>query len=125
MLVSDPFEKHVTRTMDALQRSVERAGNKMDSILQLQVFLCLPRAEGISTPTGKARFYAHEAQLRRSEQVLRKLFSPGKRPSCACMAVEWTPGDCLIEIDGSAKVVNPPHNGCRQRVAGRTGRSPI
>ena len=26
VLVTDPFEKHVTRTMDALKRSVERAG---------------------------------------------------------------------------------------------------
>src|SRR5215472_5647431 len=27
VLVTDPFEKHVTRTMDALKRSVERAGS--------------------------------------------------------------------------------------------------
>lgn len=34
-----------------------------------------PRA--ISAPTGKARFDAHKAQLRRSEQVLRKfIFRP-------------------------------------------------
>ena len=32
VLVTDPFEKHVTRTMDALKRSVERAGSNMDSI---------------------------------------------------------------------------------------------
>src|SRR6266702_3469999 len=39
VLVTDPFEKHVTRTMDALKKSVERAGCSMDSILNLQVFL--------------------------------------------------------------------------------------
>jgi len=62
VLVTDPFEKHVTRTMDALKRSVERAGSNMDNILHLQVFLCLPLAEGISTPTGKARFDAHKGK---------------------------------------------------------------
>src|SRR5271169_7190451 len=40
VLVTDPFEKHVARTMDALKRSVERAGSNMDNIIQLQVFLC-------------------------------------------------------------------------------------
>ena len=30
VLVTDPFEKHVTRTMDALKKSVERAGCTMD-----------------------------------------------------------------------------------------------
>lgn len=33
VLVSDPFEKHVTRTMNALKRSVERAGSNMDNSL--------------------------------------------------------------------------------------------
>ena len=35
VLVTDPFEKHVTRTMDALKKSVERAGCTMDSIIHL------------------------------------------------------------------------------------------
>ena len=83
VLVTDPFEKHVTRTMDALKKSVERAGCTMDSIIHLQVFLCLPLADGIAIPAGKA-------------------------PSRACMAVEWIPGDSLIEIVGSAMVVAPP-----------------
>ena len=48
VLVTDPFEKHVTRTMDALKKSVERAGCTMDSIIHLEVFLCLPLADGIS-----------------------------------------------------------------------------
>jgi enamine deaminase RidA (YjgF/YER057c/UK114 family) len=108
VLVSDPFEKHVTRTMEALKRSVERAGSNMDSILHLQVFLCLPPAEGISTPTGKARFDAHKAQYDALNKIYATYFSPGRAPSRACMAVEWIPGDSLIEIVGSAKVVNPP-----------------
>jgi len=107
VLVTDPFEKHVTRTMEALKKSVERAGSTMDNILHLQVFLCLPLAEGISTPTGKARFDAHKAQYDALNKIYGTYFSPGKAPSRACMAVEWIPGDSLIEIVGSAKVVNP------------------
>lgn len=107
VLVTDPFEKHVTRTMDALKKSVERGGSNMDSILHLQVFLCLPLAEGISTPTGKARFDAHKAQYDALNKIYGTYFSPGKAPSRACMAVEWIPGDSLIEIVGSAKVMNP------------------
>jgi enamine deaminase RidA (YjgF/YER057c/UK114 family) len=108
VLVNDPFEKHVTRTMDALKRSVERAGSNMDNILHLQVFLCLPLAEGVLTPTGKARFDAHKAQYDALNKIYGTYFSPGKAPSRACMAVEWIPGDSLIEIVGSATVVNPP-----------------
>jgi enamine deaminase RidA (YjgF/YER057c/UK114 family) len=104
-LVTDPFEKHVTRTMDALKRSVERAGSNMDSIIHLDVFLCLPLADGIPTPTGKARFDAHKAQYDALNKIYGTYFSPGKAPSRACMAVEWIPGDSLIEIVGSAMVV--------------------
>lgn len=106
VLVTDPFEKHVTRTMDALKKSVERAGSNMDNILHLQVFLCLPLAEGITTPMGKARFDAHKVQYDALNKIYGTYFSPGKAPSRACMAVEWIPGDSLIEIVGSAKVVN-------------------
>ncbi|HZQ20066.1 MAG TPA: RidA family protein [Terriglobales bacterium] len=108
VLVTDPFEKHVTRTMDALKKSVERAGSTMDDIIHLQVFLCLPLADGISMPTGKARFDAHKAQYDALNNIYKTYFSPGKAPSRACMALEWIPGDSLIEIVGSAKVVNPP-----------------
>jgi enamine deaminase RidA (YjgF/YER057c/UK114 family) len=107
VLVTDPFEKHVTRTMDALKKSVERAGSNMDSIIHLQVFLCLPLADGTSMPTGKARFDAHKAQYDALNKIYGTYFSQGKAPSRACMAVEWIPGDSLIEIVGSAKVVNP------------------
>jgi len=107
ILVTDPFEKHVIRTMDALKKSVEHSGCTMDSIIHLQVFLCLPLAE-IPTPTGKARFDAHKAQYDALNKIYGTYFSPGKAPSRACMAVEWIPGDSLIEIVGSALVVNPP-----------------
>lgn len=106
VLVTDPFEKHVTRTMDALKRSVEHAGCTMDSILHLQVFLCLPHADSIPMPAGKARFDAHKAQYDALNKIYGTYFSPGKAPSRACMAVEWIPGDSLIEIVGSAQVVN-------------------
>ena len=108
VLVTDPFEKHVTRTMDALKKSVERAGSTMDSIINLQVFLCLPLADGIPMPTGKARFDAHKAQYDALNKIYGTYFSPGKAPSRACMALEWIPGDSLIEIVGSAIVVTPP-----------------
>jgi enamine deaminase RidA (YjgF/YER057c/UK114 family) len=105
--VTDPFDKHVTRTMDALKKSVERAGCTMDSIIHLQVFLCLPHADSIPMPTGKARFDAHKAQYDALNKIYGTYFSQGKSPSRACMAVEWIPGDSLIEIVGSAAVVNP------------------
>lgn len=108
VLVTDPFEKHVTRTMDALKKSVERAGCTMDNILNVQVFLCLPLADGVPMPSGKARFDAHKAQYDALNKIYRTYFSPGKAPSRACMALEWIPGDSLIEIVGSAMVVNPP-----------------
>lgn len=108
VFVTDPFEKHVTRTMDALKKSVERAGCTMDSIINLQVFLCLPLADGIPMPTGKARFDAHKAQYDALNKIYGTYFSPGKAPSRACMALEWIPGDSLIEIVGSAIVVTSP-----------------
>jgi enamine deaminase RidA (YjgF/YER057c/UK114 family) len=108
VLVTDPFEKHVTRTMDALKKSLERAGCTMDSIINAQVFLCLPLADGVPMPTGKARFDAHKAQYDALNKIYRTYFSPGKAPSRACMALEWIPGDSLIEIVGSAMVVNAP-----------------
>lgn len=105
--VNDPFEKHVTRTMDALKKSVEGAGCTMDSIIHLTVFLCLPLADGIPMPTGKARFDAHKAQYDALNKIYGTYFSPGKAPSRACMALEWIPGDSLIEIVGSALIVAP------------------
>ena len=108
VLVTDPFEKHVARTMEALKKSLEESGCTMDSILHLTVFLCLPHADSIAMPTGKARFDAHKAQYNALNKIYGTYFSPGKAPSRACMAVEWIPGDSLIEIVGSALVVNPP-----------------
>jgi len=108
VLVTDPFERHVTRTMDALKKSVGRAGSAMDNIIHLDVFICLPHADAIPMPTGKALFDAHKAQYDALNKIYGTYFSPGKAPSRACMAVEWIPGDSLIEIVGSALVVNPP-----------------
>jgi len=108
ILVTDPFEKHVVRTMDSLKKSVERAGCTMDSILHLEVFTCLPHAENVAMPTGKARFEAHRTQYGVLNKIYGSYFSPGKAPSRAYMAVEWIPGDSLVEIVGSALVVSPP-----------------
>ena len=106
VLVTDPFEKHVTRTMDALKKSAEHAGSNMDSLIHLDVFLCLPHADGVTMPAGKARFDAHKAQYDALNKIYGTYFSQGKAPSRACMAVEWIPGDSLIEIVGSALVVD-------------------
>src|SRR6202789_144286 len=111
VLVTDPFEKHVTRTFDALKKSLERAGCTMDSIIHLEVFLCLPLADGLPMPTGKARFDAHKAQYDALNKIYGTYFTPGKLPSRACMALEWIPGDSLIEIVGSAAVLTPPTAG--------------
>jgi enamine deaminase RidA (YjgF/YER057c/UK114 family) len=108
VLVTDPFEKHVTRTMDALKRSLERAGCTMDSILHLEVYICLPHADNVPMPAGKAKFDAHTAQYQALNKIYGTYFSPGKAPARACMAVEWIPGDSLIEVVGSARVVNSP-----------------
>jgi enamine deaminase RidA (YjgF/YER057c/UK114 family) len=108
IFVTDPFEKHVVRTMDALKKSVERGGCTMDSIIHLDVFLCLPHADNVPMPMGKARFDAHKAQYEALNKIYGTYFSPGKAPSRACMAVEWIPGDSLIEIVGSALVVTAP-----------------
>jgi enamine deaminase RidA (YjgF/YER057c/UK114 family) len=108
IFVTDPFEKHVVRTMDALKKSVERAGCTMDSIIHLEVFLCLPHADNVPMPMGKARFDAHKAQYDALNKIYGTYFSPGKAPSRACMAVEWIPGDSLIEIVGNALVVSSP-----------------
>jgi enamine deaminase RidA (YjgF/YER057c/UK114 family) len=103
--VNDAFEKHVTRTMDALKKTVERAGCSMDSIIHLTVFLCLPLSDTIPMPTGKARFDAHKAQYDALNKIYGTYFTQGKTPSRACMALEWIPGDSLIEIVGSAQVL--------------------
>jgi enamine deaminase RidA (YjgF/YER057c/UK114 family) len=106
--VKDPFDKHVTRTMDALKKTLDRAGSNMDSIIHLDVFTCLPLDDSIPMPTGSARFAAHTAMYQALNKIYGTYFSPGKAPSRACMALEWIPGDSLIEIRGTALIVNPP-----------------
>ena len=105
--VNDPFEKHVTRAMDSLKKSLERAGCSMDSILHLEVFTCLPHSDKIPMPTGKAKFDAYTAQYQALNKIYGTYFSPGKAPSRAYMSVDWIPGDSLVEVVGSARVVTP------------------
>ncbi len=103
--VSDPFDKHVTRTMEALKKTLAENGCTMDSLLHLEVFLCLPLADGQPVLSGNARFHAHQAQYETLNGIYHPYFSKGRAPSRACMAVEWIPGNSLIEIAGSALVV--------------------
>jgi enamine deaminase RidA (YjgF/YER057c/UK114 family) len=107
VLVTDPFEKHVTRSMDALKKSLERAGSNMDSILNMQVFICLPHADSVPIPTGSAKFAAYKEDYEALNKIYGTYFSQGKAPSRSFMAVEWIPGDSLVELVGSALVVNP------------------
>ncbi len=106
--VTDPFEKHVTRAMDSLKKSLERAGCSMDSILHLEVFTCLPHSDKVPMPTGKAKFDAYTAQYQALNKIYGTYFSPGKAPSRAYMSVDWIPGDSLVEVVGSARVVTSP-----------------
>jgi enamine deaminase RidA (YjgF/YER057c/UK114 family) len=108
ILVTDPFEKHVTRTMESLKRSLERAGCTMDSILHLEVFTCLPHSDKIPMPTGKAKFDAYTAQYQALNKIYGTYFSQGRAPSRAYMSVDWIPGDSLVEVVGSARVVTSP-----------------
>jgi enamine deaminase RidA (YjgF/YER057c/UK114 family) len=98
ILVTDPFEKHVTRAMDGLKKSLARAGCTMDSILHLEVYVCLPHAEGVPVLSGKARFDAYTAQYQALNKIYGTYFSPGRAPSRAYMAVDWIPGDSLVEV---------------------------
>lgn len=106
--VTDPFEKHVTRAMDSLKKSLERAGCTMDSILHLEVFTCLPHSDKIPMPSGKAKFDAYTAQYQALNKIYGTYFSPGKAPSRAYMSVDWIPGDSLVEVVGSARVATSP-----------------
>ena len=106
--VTDPFEKHAERVMDSLKRSLERAGCTMDSIIHLEVYICLPHADSIPMPSGTARFEAYSAHYQTFNKIYRTYFSEGSAPSRAFMAVDWIPGDSLVEVVGSARVVNPP-----------------
>lgn len=106
--VTDPFEKHVVRAMDSLKRSLERAGSTMDSILHLEVYICLPHSDSLPMPSGTACFEAYSAHYQSLNKIYGTYFSAGSAPSRAFMAVDWIPGDSLVEVVGSARVVNPP-----------------
>jgi len=105
--VTDPFEKHAARAMEGVKKSIERAGCTMESILQLQVFTCLPHAEKVPTLSGQAKFDAYTAQYQAFNKVYRGFFPSGKTPARAFMSVDWIPGNSLVEIVGCARVINP------------------
>jgi enamine deaminase RidA (YjgF/YER057c/UK114 family) len=104
---ADPFEKHVTRTMEALKKSVERNGCSMDSILHLTVFFRVPPGAAGATviPAAGEKADVNQEQYDALNKIYGTYFTQGKAPSRACLAVEWIPGDSLIEVVGSARVV--------------------
>jgi len=104
--VTDPFEKHARRTMEALKKTLESHGCTIDSILQLNVFLCLPLSESTPLPTGKARFEAYQARYETLNGIYHPYFGHGQAPARACMGVDWIPGNSLIEMAGCARIVN-------------------
>jgi enamine deaminase RidA (YjgF/YER057c/UK114 family) len=105
--VADPFEKHAARAMEGVKRSLERAGCTMESLLQVQVFTCLPHSDKAPVLSGQAKVDAYNAQYQAFNKVYRGFFS-GKTPARAFMSVDWIPGNSLVEIVGCARVVNPP-----------------
>ena len=108
VLVTDPFEKHVTRAMDSLKKSLERAGCTIDSILHLEVYICLPHSDTVPMPSGKAKFDAYTVHYQALNKIYGTYFSPGNAPARAFMVVDWIPGDSLVEVVGSARVVSSP-----------------
>lgn len=106
--IADPFEKHAERAMEGVKRSIERAGCTMESILQLQVFTCLPHSDKAPTLSGQAKYDAYTAQYAAFNKVYRGFFPNGKTPARAFMSVDWIPGNSLVEVLGCARVVNPP-----------------
>ena len=59
-------------------------------------------------PTGKAKFDAYTAQYQALNKIYGTYFSAGRAPARAYMAVDWIPGDSLVEVVGSAQVVGSP-----------------
>jgi enamine deaminase RidA (YjgF/YER057c/UK114 family) len=102
---ADPFEKHVTRTMEALKKSVEKNGCSMDSILHLTVFFRLPATGATVIPAAGEKTDVNREHYDALNRIYGTYFTQGKAPSRACLAVEWIPGDSLIEVVGSARVV--------------------
>jgi enamine deaminase RidA (YjgF/YER057c/UK114 family) len=104
---ADPFETHVTRTMEALKKSLEKNGCFMDSILHLTVFFRVPPSAGAATviPAAGEKADVNREQYDALNKIYGTYFTQGKAPSRACLAVEWIPGDSLIEVVGSARVV--------------------
>jgi enamine deaminase RidA (YjgF/YER057c/UK114 family) len=102
---ADPFDKHVTRTMEALKKSVEKNGCSMDTILHLTVFFRVPPATGATViPAAGEKTDVNREHYDALNKIYGTYFTPGKAPSRACLAVEWIPGDSLIEMVGSARV---------------------
>ena len=99
--VTDPFEKHVTRSLDALKKSLERAGSNMDSILNMQVFICLPHADSSPMPTGSAKFAAYKEHYEALNKIYGTYFS-APFPARATVQVARLPKDCRVEIQVTA-----------------------
>ncbi len=104
--VSEPFERHVRRTMEALKKTLESHGCSIDSILQMNVFICLPLSDSTPLPAGRARYLAFQAHYEALNRIYFPYFSHGHAPARAFMAVDWIPGNSLVEMTGCARIVN-------------------
>lgn len=103
--VTAPFQQHVTWTMDALKRAVERLGGTMDSVLYMQVFFCLPLDDSTPMPMGSAA--AAEYQKRYIElNAIYETYWTGTYgpPPRSCFALSWIPGNSLVEVVGAAYI---------------------
>jgi enamine deaminase RidA (YjgF/YER057c/UK114 family) len=103
--VTAPFHQHVTWTMDALKRAVEKLGGTMDSVLYAQVFFCLPLDDSTPVPTGSAAAAAYQSKYVELNAIYNTYWTGTYGPPPrSCFALSWIPGNSLIEIVGAAYI---------------------
>ncbi len=103
--------EHTKVTMENLKRGVEAKGGTMDSFLYMQVFFCLRNDDSTPKPTGSAAAAAYQKAYTELGDVYNTYWT-GTKPPRSCFALDWIPGNSLIEISAAAwidpSVVPPP-----------------
>jgi enamine deaminase RidA (YjgF/YER057c/UK114 family) len=103
--VTDPYEDHCRYTMEALKRGIERLGGTMDDFLYMQVFFCLPLDDSTPTPTGSAAAAAYLKCYSDLSPIYGSCFTgPHGAPPRSCFALQWIPGNSLLEMVGAAYI---------------------
>ncbi|MGC1461497.1 MAG: RidA family protein [Terracidiphilus sp.] len=103
--VTDPYEDHCKYTMEALKRSIERLGGTMDDFLYMQVFFCLPLDDSTPTPIGSAAAAAYLKCYSALSPIYGSFWTgPHGAPPRSCFALQWIPGNSLLEVVGAAYI---------------------